>query len=233
MIPVKKKINDASNGYIIGLPSKYDSTSKNYPLLITLHGGGTFGDGSSQLNLVLIDGVARLLAEKKFPASFDVNDQNFSFIIMAPQFTRFPSPAEIKTLITFAKKNYRVDSRRVYLTGLSMGSVLSWETGVESLSEVAAIVPISGVPNYPDDNGARKTAQSGLPVWSFQNEDDPVVSSTKVKEFIKKVNMFNPVLAPKFTLFPSGGHNAWEKATNPFYKEENMNIYEWMLQYKK
>jgi len=35
------------------------------------------------------------------------------------------------------------------------------------------------------------------------------------------------------TLWPTGGHDAWTQASDPEYREEGMNIYEWMLQYKR
>ena len=34
-------------------------------------------------------------------------------------------------------------------------------------------------------------------------------------------------------MFSSDSHNAWTKATDPTYKENGQNIYEWMLSYKK
>jgi hypothetical protein len=35
------------------------------------------------------------------------------------------------------------------------------------------------------------------------------------------------------TIWPTGKHDAWTKASDPNYKENNMNMYEWMLQYHK
>jgi hypothetical protein len=35
------------------------------------------------------------------------------------------------------------------------------------------------------------------------------------------------------TLWPTGGHDAWTKATDPTYKENGLNMYEWLLQFSK
>jgi len=47
---------------------------------------------------------------------------------------------------------------------------------------------------------------------------------------------FKSAVPAKYTeLLPFGdnGHDAWTKATDPDYRENGMNIYEWMLQYHR
>src|SRR5688500_15196892 len=98
---------------------------------------------------------------------------------------------------------------------------------------VTAIVPISGVPKDDNQSKAKTIAQAGLPVWAFHNENDDVTNSIVTKSFVQSINSFSPLVAPKMTIFKAEGHNACGQATNPAYKENNMNIYEWMLQYSK
>ena len=229
--PVYERVNSSSAGYYIALPSLYDSTSKAYPLLISLHGAGQQGNGNSELPSILFDGVPRVISTGRFPASFQSNGTDYSFIILAPQFTRYPAVVEIEATINFAKKRYRVDPKRVYVTGLSMGGAVSLDAAATHPSMIAAIVPVAGVPK--DDGGlkAKSIAQNGLPVWAFHNETDNTTSSIFTKNFIQSINSFSPVIAPKMTIFKAEGHDAWSQATSPDYKEGNMNIYEWMLQY--
>ena len=52
------------------------------------------------------------------------------------------------------------------------------------------------------------------------------------------INIINTTLNPpnplaKKTIFPVGGHDAWSTTYNPTYRENGLNIYEWMLQYKR
>jgi hypothetical protein len=41
----------------------------------------------------------------------------------------------------------------------------------------------------------------------------------------------NPL--PKLAIFDEWGHEGWTKTYDPSFKENNMNIYEWMLQYHR
>ena len=230
---VKEKINTSSNGYYVALPALYDSTSKSYPLLISIHGTGQQGNGNSELPSILFDGVPHVVSTGKFPPSVQANGKDYSFIMLAPQFTRYPANVEIEATINYAKKHYRIDEKRIYLTGLSMGGAVSWDAGATYPSIIAAIVPISGVPKDSGNLKAKSIAQKGLPVWTFHNETDNVTNSLVTIKFVESVNSFTPIVAPKKTIFKAEGHDAWSQATNPDYREANMNIYEWMLQYSK
>lgn len=74
---VSVPVNISINGFYAALPGHYLETTKSYPLLVFIHGAGQLGNGSSELPLVLNDGVAQLLLFKKFPPNFSVNGNNF------------------------------------------------------------------------------------------------------------------------------------------------------------
>ena len=234
---VTQNINDAIRGFYSSTPVHYQQSSKKYPLLIFLHGAGQYGDGNKDLPILLNEAIAELLDAKLFPPDFNVNGKHFSFIILLPQFSRKPLNEEVQSFISYALKNYRVDPKRVYLSGFSNGGAISCDVAAEFPSLFAAIVPIAGVSNQGDVNGKCKTlAEAKLPIWVFHNDNDVFVSINQSKEFIALLNGYNPAISPKFTIFPAFGiygHDAWTKATNPQYKENNMNIYEWMLQYSR
>jgi hypothetical protein len=73
--------------------------------------------------------------------------------------------------------------------------------------------------------------------WFFNIENDQVINVSESKNFVNAVNSFNPAIRAKLTLFPWSdspeGHDAWTIPTNPDYRENGINIYEWMLQYKR
>ncbi len=83
----------------------------------------------------------------------------------------------------------------------------------------------------------KSLADGRLPIWLyFTTDGDQVINIDESKNFISLLNSFNPAIPPRFTIFPMfglSGHDAWTKATDPLYKENNMNIYEWMLQYAR
>ncbi len=57
-------------------------------------------------------------------------------------------------MIDFAIKKYRIDTTRIYVSGLSMGGGVTWEYAAAYASRVAAIVPICGA-STPNDTKAK------------------------------------------------------------------------------
>lgn len=230
-VPKAVAINKAVPGYWLALPTLYDSTSKYYPLLISLHGGGQIGNGTTDLSLITKEGVPKLVAEGKFPPNFVVNGQNFAFVVVAPQFNTYSYSPDINAVIEFAKKNYRIDASRVYMTGLSMGATEIWNYATNYPKSVAAMSVMSGVPTATSAF-ASKVASSGVPLWVFHNNEDNIFSVDTVKLLVSRINVLKPAYPPILTVGP-GPHDSWTKGTDPNYKENNKNVYEWMLQYKK
>ena len=224
-------MNANTTGFYSALPGNYSKTTKSYPLLISIHGGGQYGASAIDLPLLLNDGIPQLLDEKIFPPNFSISGTNYSFIVMAPQLKQFPVAQDIKDVIDYAKKNFRVDSSRIYLSGLSNGGAASCLVAGTYANDIAAIVPVSGEFNY--DPVCSSLAKNKVAVWDFHNSNDPVIALSSATSFIASINSFSPVIVPRLTVFQSAVHDAWTKAINPNYKENNMNIYEWMLQYKK
>ncbi|MBC7851602.1 MAG: alpha/beta fold hydrolase [Chitinophagaceae bacterium] len=225
-------VNANIGGYQEALPARYNLTNKKYPLLIFIHGTGEQGNGSNDLWMAGNIGIAALIKNGKFPPSFQVSGVDHSFIVLSPQFRSWPSVAEVNNLIDFAISKYRVDVSRVYLSGLSMGGGATWEYAAQHSSKIAAIVPICGAAE-PTNGKAEKIARANLPVWAFHNTDDRMVTVWNSIGFTTKINSYLNAVPAKFTQWASGGHDAWTKATDPNYKENGMNMYEWMLQYKR
>lgn len=232
--PVTKEINTYIGGYYEALPNHYQVTTKKYPLLLFLHGGGQVGDGNTDLPLVLNDGVAKEIKDRKFPGNFIVKGNNFSFIVLSPQLRANPPDSMVLSFINYAFANYRIDATRVYVTGLSMGGVLTTQVAGAYTSLFAAAVPVSGDSfGAEKDINAKKIANGGLALWSFHNYDDPSISSMVATDFVNAINSYSPSIPAKLTMFQAFGHDAWTQALSPSYKENNMNVYEWMLQYKR
>jgi predicted peptidase len=229
--PVTIALNDNTGGLYTAVPANYTTTTKSYPLLISIHGGGQYGNGVLDLPLLLNDGIPQLLDEKIFPPNFSIRGVNFSFIVIAPQLKTFPVAKDIKDVIDFAKKTYRVDISRIYITGLSNGGAATCLVAGTYANEIAAIVPVSGEFDY--EPVCNSLAKNNVAIWNFHNSNDPVISISSARSFIASVNSFSPLVIPRLTVFESSSHDAWTKAMNPAYKESNLNIYEWMLQYKK
>lgn len=229
---VSVDVGSNCGGYYEALPSRYDSSHKKYPLILFIHGIGELGNGRSDLGKMTVAGLPALIHKKKFPASFESDGQHYAFIVIAPQFKARPSNEQVKDVLSYAVRKYRVDTSRIYVTGLSMGGGVTWEFSSAFGSSVAAAVPICGG-SWPDPKRAEKIAGFNVPVWAFHNDDDPTVPVSYTRDYVSRINSFHPLVAAKLTTWAKGGHNSWTKAYDPAYKENGKNIYEWMLQYKR
>jgi predicted peptidase len=238
LTPITKTIGNNVDGYYEALPTRYKQNDKKYPILIYFHGSGQIGNGDPEsLKQVLKAGTAKVLAEKRFPPNINVNGENFSLIVLMPQFRGAPSNSDVKSFVDYAKANYRIDPARVYLSGSSMGARNLSEFAATFPTEQTAIVPMAGALFYDLSKKAKNLADNKVAVWVFHNENDRSISDDESINFVNAINSFNPAIRAKLTLFPPSdspeGHDAWTTPTNPDYREGGKNIYEWMLQYKK
>lgn len=220
-------------GLYKALPNRYDSTSKKYPLIIFIHGVGELGNGTTQLSKVLVNGIPKLLNARTFPARFSVGGENHSFIVVSPQFKQWPVATDVNAVINWAVANLRVDESRIYVSGLSMGGGIAWEYAIAYPNRIAAVVPMCGAA-WPTQVQCGNMAAANLPIWAFHNNDDGTVGAGITNMIIDFTNSFGPNPMAQKTIWPSGGHDCWTKASNPSTRECNgKNMYEWMLQYKR
>lgn len=232
-------IDTNCHGFYEYVPKGYDKKKKRkkYPLLIMLHGLGELGNGASELPKVLRNEPMKLVANGTFPDSFLVDGKEYRFIIFAPQFIHWPWPKTTQAIIDYAVSHYRVDKKRIYLTGLSMGGGATWEcvgNNAKYAKKLAAIAPICGA-SLADSIKAQRIAKANLPVWSLHNEGDRTVTVEFTKKYTRYINSA-PIASKepaKETIFSEQGHNAWRKAYDPLYKENGMNLYEWMLSHHR
>ena len=232
--PVSVFINQYISGYYESLPAHYAVTTKTYPLIIFLHGAGQVGNGTSDLHLLLNDGIDKSIQQKTFPPNFNVNGTDYSFVVLTPQLRALPPIDMVHSFMQYAKTHYRIDTSRIYMAGISMGGVLTTELAGHYTQQIAAAVSISGA-SFGDDKGSNAShiASGALPLWSFHNAGDPVIPVSTTSDFISLVNNESPVVPARLTIFPSSVHDAWTTALDVNYKENNLNIYEWMLQYRR
>ncbi|HXO74601.1 MAG TPA: PKD domain-containing protein, partial [Puia sp.] len=210
-----------------------------YPILIFLHGIGEIGNGSqAQLPKVLVNGPPKLINNKTFPTSFTVNGQNFSFIVVTPQFnSNARNYTVVDNLVKYMTKKYRVDPTRIYLTGLSMGGGISWIYAAgkpEFANNLAALLVVCGN-TQPYPANVKILANADLPVKVMHNSGDPTVPVAYSIDWVNDLNASLPPINPpaKLTVFNASGHDAWSKAYDPTYKENGQNVYEWMLSYSR
>jgi predicted esterase len=228
-----------SNGFYEYLPKGYvQGTTETYPLIISMHGIGELGNGTTDLPNVLDDGIPMYINQHQFPETVTVNGQTSSFIVLIPQFVAWPLATDVGDVITYAQQHYRVDPNRIYLAGLSMGGGAVWDyasTSTSNSSNLAAIFVVAGA-KLMNAQGAANIATTNLPVFATNNLNDPTVPDTVTIDNVNLINSSVPAPAIKAydTIFNATGHDAWTKSYNPSTIYSNgLNAYQWMLQFSR
>jgi predicted peptidase len=196
----------AEVNYLLSLPADYHKKRKAvYPLMIFLHGSGERGN-----NLELV---------KKWgpPAIVDAG-KDLPFIVVSPQCpeNQWWNIDDLDGWLTMILKKYRIDTDRVYLTGLSMGGFGTWEWACYHPDRFAAIAPVCGGGNTHLVENIIK-----IPVWAFHGEIDPVVPVSGTRDMVHAVNQAGG--KARMTIYPDTGHDSWIQA----YNDEN--LYLWFL----
>ena len=73
-----------------------------------------------------------------------------------------------------------------------------------------------------------------MPVWATHNQGDGTVPVAYTNDYVTYINQApSPNPLARKSVWPGGGHDAWTRTYDPNYRENNMNVYEWMLQYQR
>ena len=214
---VKKQVRAK---YLLYLPKDYSATSnKSWPLMLFLHGAGERG---TNLAKVAVHGPPKLVAQGK---------RGFPFIIVSPQCPTGErwKPETLLALLDDVAVKCRVDTNRVYVTGLSMGGYGTWALAAEHPERFAAVAPICGggeiVPILLA-GPKKKAALKSLGVWAFHGAKDPVV---KLEESENMVKAFKQIGANdvRLTVYPEATHDSWTETY------ENQKLYDWLLGHQR
>ena len=150
----------AALDYLVYLPADYDKDkSKQWTLVVFLHGAGERG---SNVQLVRKNGLTQTLEQRGA----------VPYVMIAPQ-----CPANtgwnvgtLDKLLDQVLADYRVDKKRVVLTGLSLGGFGTWSWSGEHPERFAGLVPICG-----GGKSDKAAALKGMPIWAFHGDADSVV----------------------------------------------------------
>lgn len=198
--------------YLLSLPDSYQpNDAKTWPLLVFLHGAGERGENLSLLNK---HGPPKLIAAGK----------KFEAIVVSPQVPEknIWNAHAVKALVDDLVKKYRVDTQRLYLTGISMGGFGTWDTALAYPDTFAAIVPICGGAGVGFVMADRI---KDLPCWIFHGDKDGAVSvdfSLKIHGALKKAGS-----DAKLTIYPGVGHDCWTMSY------DNPELWSWMFSQRK
>ncbi len=194
--------------YLLWIPAEYKKEkNKSFPIMIFLHGSGERGDS---INLV----------KKNGPPSFLDNRTDFPFITVSPQCPvgTWWNIEDLQQMLIQLKGKYRIDTSRIYLTGLSMGGFGTWSWACKYPDQFAAIAPVCGGGDIQFADDLKNT-----PVWAFHGESDPVVPVRRTVEMVEAVNANGG--SARMTIYPGIGHDSWIQAYN------DPELYKWLLEH--
>jgi polyhydroxybutyrate depolymerase len=155
--------------YLLHVPSSYDGLSA-VPLVVALHGYSGNGAGLESLT------------------GFSVKANSNNFIVVYPDGTgstrswnagnccgqamtnNVDDVGFISALIDTLSANYNIDSTRIYATGFSNGSMMSYRLAAELSDKIAAIAGVAGQMVLDDCDPVR-----ALPIMHLHALDDGVV----------------------------------------------------------
>jgi predicted peptidase len=178
-------------------------------LLLFLHGAGERG---ADLKGVRRHGPPKLIEQ----------GQEFPFIVVSPQCPdgEWWRAEVLAALLDEIERRYRVDSRRIYATGLSMGGFGTWALAITYPDRFAAIAPICG--------GGHPWAVArikNVPVWAFHGTADKVVPCRRSQEMVDALRRAGGTV--RFTRYPGVDHDSWTATY------ANPKLYEWFLQHQR
>jgi predicted peptidase len=212
----KSKLN-----YVVTFPAGYNETGNKYPLILFLHSQAERGDD------------VNLLVDNQFHGSdlltpVALKDKNFPFITVSPLCPKhwgWPViDRRLNRLLKEVTKKYRINTSKIYLTGVSMGGMGTWSLAMDHPRWFAAIAPISGGIMFPMTIMRPRTIKR-IPVWAFHDRYDTTIpirfEESKVDRLIKAGGNV------RYTVSETGRHEIW---TGIYSKPD---LFNWFLQFNK
>jgi predicted peptidase len=197
------------------------SSEKKYPLIIVLHGSGERGnDNDAQLKWgsdLFLDSANR----EKFPAIvvFPQCPADSSWSVRIKPKTadsgafKFPiniAPTKplqmVMNFIDTLAKGGMIDTKRIYIGGLSMGGFGTFEILWRKPHLFAAAFPICGGGNP----ASAKLYAKDFPIWVFHGADDDVVPVNNSRIMVEALKSAKAKV--KYTEYAGVKHDSWKNA---------------------
>lgn len=219
--------------YQVFLPEDW-SDHKRWPVILALHGAGERGDdGILQTNVGIGTAIRTYRSAIKAIVVMPQCRKNLWWALP-------PMDDLAMAALQEAVKEFHGDTRRIYLTGLSMGGFGAWHLAEKYPGRFAAMVVICGgirapaaaqnavaglaqatPPDSPKSYAAAAERVGKTPVWIFHGAADaivPVTESQRMNEAMKQLGG-----EVHYTEYPGVGHASWDKA----YDEPK--LFPWLL----
>ncbi|GAC1426614.1 MAG: hypothetical protein NVSMB67_29650 [Flavisolibacter sp.] len=212
------------------LPADYNSSTKKYPVVFFYHG---IGEAGTDPNTLLNQGVPQLIANGMRPDNI-INPSDglsYSFIVLSVQDQYWsPSPSWLPYELDWLRKNYRVDTSRVYVTGLSAGGASTFGVAANSdniSSLIAAAAPMS--PAGTSTTDSLSIQKFKIKTWFFCGNQDQM-------GFLPGTQNYNAICnrqyagSSQLTIYP-GSHCCWDTYYDINWRDaiSGLSVWQWLL----
>lgn len=254
------------NGLMEYIPSSYylsSNSTKKYPVIISFHGYASRGYGTTlELCRLFKDRGADSAGHKTLPGRVErstssltqvYNGVTYEYLVISPQFNKytrlqtgvpdaFPTAKQVENVINFVVARYRIDPRRIYLTGYSNGANMILEYAASSVARakrVAAIMPVAlcsqlgHINNTSKGYYAKNIGLAKLKTWFVYCEGDNCGSGPALNvpnKWVDSIMKVPGAARPRYTRLRNLNpatlyncsdsllHDAWSRAFDPNFK---------------
>lgn len=166
-------VDEVRRTYYIHFPPVHESSSQ-LPLVLLLHGGGK-GDGLTPAKYL---GFTSLADSQGFVVAYPNGIDSYwrdgrGYTHRGESDTTVDDVGFISQLIDHLVREHNLDPKRVYVTGMSNGGMMTLRLGCELSAKLAAIAPV--VANIPKNIITNCRPTRPLPVLVMNGTDDPLV----------------------------------------------------------
>ncbi len=219
------ELQQYGQGYLVYLPEGYEKEAqKDWPLIFFLCGTGERGENAFRL-------------AKHGPWTWILQKGDLPFIIVAPMleetraFRSFPE-VYMSGALDEILADYRVDEKRVYLTGLSMGGEAAYRFALYRPEAFAAMAMFAGFDARFSPGGRAEgfkpsdlplSRMKDIPVLAFHGAEDPFVPVAEAQQTVDALKQAGAEV--QFTILADHDHDSWSEA---FLSQA---FYDWLLQH--
>lgn len=195
--------------YLVYLPEGYEGSGISYPMMIFYIGSGEIGTSETALAR---QGPFRTIRENggRAPSGFGMDQMIFvvnNQPIANSNNTHLPLAWEVYQDVT---ADFRVDTTRVYVTGLSMGANGAHSMAIAHPEAFAASIAVSGANARVTDTQACSVYGGGTALWVLHGTADTPgygITPANAQGLYDRVRACPPTHAPRYTLAQGRGHN--------------------------
>ena len=194
--------------YTFKVPTGYTENTRDYPVVIYLHGGQATYPGQSNV----------------FMDQFYMPDEN-PYILVAPAKTEWDWDADkIVDVIEDFSANLRVNRNRIYLTGISMGGRGTYIVAAAMPDVFAGLMPLSSH-HAPYSYVHLAPLVAHLPIWTSHGDQDSISSYDMAVEMVRELEKRQADVT--FHTVVGGDHEGWDTIYG------NPKVIDWLLLQQK